>query len=97
MKRLKLVVGVVALLAAVTVYANRTDVWLLSSARVDLVHTWTLPDGGCAIQAVGTYLKSDGGSVTEDSRVQELSGANRTSCLDVQTKALLLFTTDKAL
>lgn len=50
-----------------------------------------LPDGGCAVQAFATFPNSGGGAQSEASPQVEVGGANRTVCLDVLNRSLLLF------
>ncbi len=57
-----------------------------------------LADGGCSVQAWATYSKTDGGVSSEGTASTDVTGANRTSCLDIiQTKAPVLFKADKGL
>lgn len=79
-------------------FADRIDVWSASSARVQEVTLRKLPDGGCAVQAFGTYTKQDGGVVGASSRIQELGPANRAACLDLMdNRARALFLADEGL
>ncbi len=83
--------GVVAvLLSGASEAANRvtTDT---EPGAVYLTELRTLPDGGCSVKAYAAIANPDGGVQYEASRIIEVSGANRVSCLDVQTKALVLF------
>ncbi len=78
--------------------ADRVDTWLASSVTVQTVTLLKLTDGGCAVSALATVTKSDGGVSLEDSAAIEVSGANRTTCLDVlNNKAPVLFKADKGL
>lgn len=81
--------------------ADRNDgVWLASSVKVYQVQLNTLTDGGCSISAWATYAhSSDGGTVAEglDKPGVELGGANQTTCLDIMTRAAVLFKNDKSL
>lgn len=86
-----------ALLASFVASANRFDEYVSGSETVKLGHVFPLLDGGCAVQATGTFANVDGGVVTEDSKYTELSGANRTACLDVLTRMKALFKADKGL
>ncbi len=87
-----------ALAFAPFAFADRTDVWSAASVNVTLTELHKLPDGGCAVLAVAAMTKQDGGVTIEASRLVEVSGANRTTCLDIlNTKAPVLFKTDKDL
>ncbi len=77
--------------------ADRTDVWLASTVKVDNVELQSMSDGGCRIIAQARYAMTDGGTAFETSKVKEVSGANMTSCLDILIKAAVLFKTDKGL
>ncbi len=84
--------AVAVLLGALVVSADRTTVDVDSSVGVKVVRLELLPDGGCAVQAWADLTHSDGGSTREPSAVVEVTGANRTTCLDViNTRALALF------
>lgn len=93
----RFLVGVMLVVAGVA-YADRDDVWSAASVQVQSVVLNLLPDGGCSVQALATYSKSDGGTVTESSAFAEVSGANQTTCLNiVNVRALALFKSDKGL
>ena len=78
--------------------ADRTDVHLSSTVRIHKVDLYKLADGGCAVQAYGTYLKTDGGVTDRPSVLREVAGANRTDCLNIMdTRAPALFRADEGL
>lgn len=94
MKRLALA----AFLAVVSVaYADRTDVWLSSSVKVDSVNLQLMDDGGCRVIAQGRVMSSDGGTSYVPSSPREVAGANLTTCLDIFTKSTALFKADQGL
>ncbi len=79
-------------------FADRTDVWSANSVQVTRVELEKLTDGGCAVVAWAVYSKSDGGTASEPSRRAEVSGVNRTDCLNIiDTRAPVLFKSDKGL
>jgi hypothetical protein len=93
----RLLFSVAALLSGLAL-ADRTDTWSAASVKVYQVELLKLSDGGCAVQAHASMSKADGGTTTESSAVVEVSGANRTTCLDIiDTKAPVLFKSDKGL
>ncbi len=77
--------------AGLALASDRTHVDSESSLRVYKSDLISLADGGCAVQAFAYVTASDGGLTQEASRVVEVAGANRTACLDVFTKSLVLF------
>ncbi len=80
------------LLSSAAFGADRVMTDLESSIKVYKTELNSLPDGGCSAQAYARITQSDGGTKTEGSRVVEVSGANRTTCLDIlDTKAPALF------
>lgn len=83
---------------AATAWADRSDVWLASTVQVKAVNLLLLDDGGCAVSATARYAKSDGGPSTETTGFVAVSGANRTTCLDIiNNKAPALFKADRGL
>jgi hypothetical protein len=85
-------------LLAGSALADRTDVWSAASVYMRDVHLRKLADGGCSVQAWALYTKQDGGIADKVSQDREVSGANRTSCLDVMdVKASALFKADEGL
>ncbi len=89
MKRL-IVLFIVA--ASVIVWAgNRTHTDVESSLRITHTQLMALSDGGCAVQTFATVTSTDGGITQEPSRVAEVAGANRTACLDILDRSLILF------
>ncbi len=86
------------LLIATYAWADRTDVWSANSVVVYKLDLSRLPDGGCSVQAYGRITKSDGGTTTEGTESREVSGANRTACLDLlDTKGPVLFKAERGL
>ncbi len=95
MKKL-LVLAVVAL--AGIALADRTEVWLSNSVNVQKVYLSKLADGGCSVRAEALTTKQDGGSALDSSKDLEVSGVNRTDCLNIiDTRAPVLFKADKGL
>jgi len=88
---MKNLIAVACLLSVVAVAADRVTTETEASVKVYRTELNTLSDGGCSVKAYALVTKSDGGVVGEGSREVEVAGANRTSCLDIQTKALVLF------
>ncbi len=78
---MKRILFAAVVLVSVAALADRTDVWSANSVVVYKGELNLLTDGGCSVSAYATITKQDGGQVSEGSRVAEVSGLNRTTCL----------------
>lgn len=90
MKRFLVAVSLL-LVGGIVLASDRTHVDSESSLRIYKTDLLSLSDGGCAVQTFAYVTASDGGVTQEASRVAEVAGANRTACLDIFTKSLVLF------
>lgn len=78
--------------------ADRVDTWLSASVSVKQVVLTRLPDGGCSVAAGATVDNQSGLQSFEFVKPTDVSGANRTTCLDIlDNKANALFKADKGL
>ncbi len=92
------VLALASLVFATIALADRTDVWSANSVVVKSVTLVKLADGGCAVAAQADFTKADGGRASEISAMTEVSGVNRTDCLNIiDTRAPVLFKSDKGL
>lgn len=76
--------------------ADRVDTWQSATAKVMNAELSLLSDGGCKITARGEASKAGGGQFSSVVS-KELSGTNRTACLDVLTKAQALWKIEEGL
>ena len=80
------------------VYADRSDVWLASTVKVQRVELISLPDGGCAVSVRANFSNAAGVTTSELARGVEVAGSARTVCLDIlNNKAPALFKADRGL
>ncbi len=85
------IVWVVIFVVLEVMAGDRSHVDAEASLRITQTHLISLSDGGCSVQAFASVTSNDGGVTQEPSAVVQVAGANRTSCLDVLTKSLVLF------
>ena len=65
------------------VYADRSDVWIASTVRVQRATLERMNDGGCVVTVVAEFAKTDGGRTAELAGGIELGGANQAACLNL--------------
>ena len=85
---MKKILAVAALAVAAVVYADKTVTFDSTKVTTHTVHLHLLADGGCSVEGCATVLQKDGGQPPfQGCESAELSGTNRTRCLNVLSDA----------